>query len=124
MVATLSHSFRDPSLYISDDGYETASLITGSMALPTGAGLLQIFAYNSGSAAFLQIWDGYATPPTDGGVMLLSVPIGATAGVSLEFTTSHWLPAKQGLVAVLSSDIRSYVPITSHLFVTALWTTR
>jgi hypothetical protein len=127
MVCTLPKVFRDPSVYTSS-GLETVSLVTGTSHLPfpQGAGLLQLFAYNSGSAGFVQVWDGYASP-TDGYLdqsLLLSYPIASSGAVSLEFTTSNWLPVTVGIVVVLSSTVSTYTALSSSLFCTALWTTR
>lgn len=123
MVATINNTFRDPSVYTSAAA-ETASLITGSVALFTGAGLLQLHAYNSSSsAAFVQVFDGYAAPE-NASVPLLSVPVATITEAVLEFTTSNWLPVTKGIVIVLSSTQPTYTQVANKLFCTALWTTR
>ena len=127
MVATIDKVFRDPSVYVSA-APETVALVTGAVPTSTGVGLLQLFAFSSsGSDGYVQVWDGYADPADGytGQKLMVSYVIKSDTALQLDFTPSHWLPTKQGLVIVLSSTQATYSSVAgSKLFCTALWTTR
>lgn len=112
--------FNEANHYIST-APETTSLVTGSSPLAIGGHLVGLICTNtSGSNAYIQVFDGYATP-AGGSTPLMTLAVGAGAQQSLDSNCFHFQHCFQGIVVVLSSTLSTYTAVTSNLHTQAWW---
>ncbi len=127
--------FTTPGMLINANQYstqstgETASLVSGSSPLLSGGKLLGLLVTNaSGSAAWAQVFDGYAAP-AGGSVPILNIGlaaggsafVGAGQQNSLDCSVFNCIDVKNGIVIVLSSTLNTYTAVSSGLVTFCAW---